>query len=235
MSDDPIDRRFFEFAKSGDRRLRNDLVVDNQGLAYAFSRRYRNKGVSAEDLDQVALEALVHAVDRFDPERGIRFSTFAARTIEGKLKQYFRDKTWDVRVPRSTRQLATTVQGAVAELTQQLRRTPTPQDLADHLALDLTDVTLALDASAAHRSATIDDNRDITAAGAVDDQHRIDAAVIVPALLDGLPDDERRIVELRFFANMAQSQIAAEVGVSQMQISRVLRRALGRLRGALDD
>src|SRR6056297_2370151 len=105
VTTDRIDPRFFEFAETGDIELRNELVVQNQGLAIAFARRYRDRGVPGEDLDQIAFEALVRAVDRFDPHRGLRFSTFAARTIEGELKQYFRDRTWAVRVPRSTRQL----------------------------------------------------------------------------------------------------------------------------------
>lgn len=231
--DDRIDPRFFEFARTRDQALRNELVVDNQGLAFAFARRYRDRGVSGEDLDQVALEALVHAVDRFDPDRNIRFSTFAARTIEGELKQYFRDRTWDVHVPRGLRQLATTVQGAVGELTQQLGRAPTPTDLAEHLGLDVADVTLALDAAGAHRSAPLDPERPL---GRTDPEaSRAEARVVVPQLLAELPADEREIVELRFYGGLTQSEIAARVGVSQMQISRVLRRALGRLRTRLDD
>ncbi len=231
MAGDGIDQRFGELARTGSRRLRNELVVDNQGLAIAFARRYRDRGVPSEDLEQVAMEALVRAVDRFDPSRGIRFSTFAARTIEGDLKQYFRDRTWDVHVPRGAKELASTVQAAIGTLTQRLGRVPTPADLAAELGVDVADVTLALDASSAYRSERLDAlERPVAADSATPDFERVDARVVAPTLLARLPDDEREIVELRFFAELTQSQIAERVGVSQMQISRVLRRALDRLR-----
>lgn len=237
MTADHIDQRFFEFARTGDVDLRNELVVANQGLAVAFARRYRDRGVPSDDLEQVAIEGLVRAVDRFDPDRGLRFSTFAARTIEGQLKQYFRDQTWAVRVPRSTRQLAGTVRKAADELRQRLGRSPTPGEIAAELGIDLADVTLALEAASAYRSEPIDTS---AAAGSMkvvaEEFDGAEARVTAPQLLELLPAEERAVVELRFFQDLSQSEIGARIGVSQMQVSRVLRRALERLRsGSLSD
>ena len=235
MSDDTIDPRFHEFARSGDAELRNELIVDNQGLAFAFARRYRDRGVGSDDLDQIALEGLVRAVDGFDPDRGIRFSTYAARRIEGSLKQYFRDRTWSVHVPRSAKELANTVQTAIAELTQTLARSPTPAEIADHVGVDIDDVTLALEASSAYRAGPIEG---ATGLGTLDpggEIDRVEAAETAPRLLEALSEDDRRVVELRFYENLTQSEISERVGVSQMQVSRVLRRALDRLRVAAEN
>lgn len=230
MDDDAIDPRFDELARTGDRGLRNELVEANRGLAFAFARRYRDRGVSSEDLDQIALEGLVRAVDGFDPARGIRFSTYAARRIDGDLKQYFRDRTWQVHVPRSAKQRATLVQKALGELTQQLGRSPTPGDVAEHLGLDLEDVILALEASSAYRAGPIDEAGRAVESSSARDFGRVEAGLTAPQLLETLPPEERRVVELRFYDNLSQSQIAEQVGVSQMQVSRLLRRALDRLR-----
>ncbi len=233
MSDDAIDPRFVELARTGDKRLRNELVEANQGLARAFAGRYRDRGVPAEDLNQVALVGLVRAVDRFDPERGIRFSTFAARTIEGDLKQHFRDKTWDLHVPRRLRQLATAVQNASGTLTQRLGRSPTPAEVATELGLDVADVTMAIEASTAYRSESLD-LPDRAEVAAVTEMDRIEARLAAPALLGNLSELERTIVELRFYGGLSQSDIAERMGVSQMQISRLLRKALEQLRGELE-
>lgn len=229
MADDHIDPRFEELARTGDQELRNDLVLANQGLAVAFARRYRDRGVPAADLEQVALEALVRAVDRFDPHRGIRFSTFAGRTIEGQLKSHFRDRTWDVQVPRRVRQLAVAVAGARSELTLRLARVPTPAELATELGVGLDDVTLALEAGPGQRRRPLD----VADTGPSSREPGFDAVedrLAATRLLDVLPHDERRVVELRFSEGLSQSAIGARVGVSQMQVSRLLRRALQRLR-----
>ena len=116
MSDRPLDGRFVEFAATRDPVLRDELVLSHQGLALAFARRYASSGRD-EDLEQIALEALVSSIDRFEPQRGLRFSTYAARVIDGRLKQHFRDDSWDLRVPRSVKQLVVAVRSATDELT----------------------------------------------------------------------------------------------------------------------
>ena len=229
VGDDRIDPRFREFAATRDQDLRNQLVVDNQGLAKAFAGRYRNRGVTTDDLDQIALEALVRAVDRFEPERGLKFSTYAARTIEGSLRQYFRDRTWDTTVSRSQRQLVTSIRAVSESLTQQLSRSPTPAEIANQLGVDLADVTMALESAAGYKTAplTLDQEQ---GSSDVSEFDAAEARAVLPALLNTLSDAERRAVELRFFDGMSQDDIAAQLGVSQMQVSRLLRRSLERLR-----
>lgn len=231
---DAIDPRFDEFARTRDAQLRDELILDNQGLAIAFAQRYRERGVPMEDLRQIASEALVRAVDRFEPERGLRFSTFAGRTIDGELKQHFRDRTWDVQVPRSTRQLALGVKATTDSLMQRLGRVPTSAEIAAALEIDVADVVLAIEASSAYRSDRLDasDRPEIAVVEAEFD--RVDAAVVAPQLLTRLPPEERRAIELRFYDDCTQSEIAEMMGVSQMQISRVLQRALRRLRDDLE-
>lgn len=211
-------------------------MLDNRGLAYAFARRYRDRGVPMDDLRQVAVEALIRAIDRFDPERGLRFSTFAGRTIDGEIKQYFRDRTWDVHVPRSVRQLTSKVRSANDELTQQLGRSPTAAEIAASLDVAVSDVVLALDAASAYRTETLDVDDRFGGASRDEDQFaRVDAAVTAPQLLELLTGDERRVVELRFLDGLVQSEIGEVLGVSQMQVSRLLQRALNRLRSAARD
>lgn len=229
VTDDRIDPRFRDYAKSRDRDLRNALVTDNIGLARAFARRYRNRGVTADDLDQIALEALVRSVERFEPERGLKFSTFAARTIEGSLREYFRDRTWDTRVPRRTRQLAAQVRTASDELTQQMSRSPRPSEIADHLGVDLAEVTMAIEAAAGYRSSELNAGHEDGFAGEPGFA-AVEARVTLPALLAVLSEEERRAVQLRFFDGLSQDEIAAQLGISQMQVSRLLRRSLQRLR-----
>ncbi len=225
MTDQPLDERFVRFAETRDPRLRDELVLAHQGLAIAFARRYARSGRD-EDLEQIALEALVTSIDRFEPERGLRFSTYAARVIDGRLKQHFRDDGWDLRVPRSTKQLVVAVRSATDELTMSLGRSPSPAELAEHLDVSVDDLVLALDAANAHRADTFDDDP----TSSEERWDLVDTGIIVPELLDRLPENERTVVALRFFGELSQAQIAERIGVSQMQVSRLLRRALERLR-----
>jgi RNA polymerase sigma-B factor len=164
----------------------------------------------------------------------LRFSTFAARTIEGGLKQHFRDRTWDVSVPRSTRQLVTSMKAVSEALAQKLRRSPTPAELAAELGVDLADVTLALEASMAYRAQDLDSSSARNEAQADQALARVDARIMTPQLLAVLPADERVVLELRFFEGLSQDAIADRVGVSQMQVSRLLRRSLATLRSELE-
>ena len=233
MVDDSLDPRFFQFATTGDQDLRNQLVVDNQGLARAFAGRYRNRGVTADDLDQIALEALVRAVDLFDPERGLKFSTYAARTIEGSLREYFRDRTWDTKVSRSHRQLIPSIRAASELLTQQLSRSPTPTEIANQLGTELSDVTLALEAASGYNTAPLTVEQEPHAAD-TSEFDAVEARATLPALLNMLSDIERQAIELRFFDGLSQEDIASRLGVSQMQVSRLLRRSLERLRSQVE-
>jgi RNA polymerase sigma-B factor len=228
------------------RSVRNQLVERHMGLAAHIAKRYQRAGKSDDDLRQVAMVGLVKAVDRFDPEYGAAFSAFAGRTIEGELKRHFRDRTWVVRVPRGAKELHLQVRRATEELGQGLGRSPSVDELATHLQMDRDDVLRGLAASAAYNVGTID-------AGSADDD--IDMAPdrqralavadtgfvetedrqVVTELLDRLPEREREIVRLRFYERLSQAEIGEEMGISQMHVSRLLRRSFDQMREWVDD
>lgn len=231
------DDLFRSFAATGDRRIRNVLVERHTGLAVHIAQRYSANRSSADDLRQVALYGLVKAVDRFDPDHGSPFSSFAGITIEGELKRYFRDRTWVVRVPRSAKELHLAVRKASDELMQANGVSPTVDQLAEHLRIERDDVLRGLAASAAYRVDTLDspyddgsgiDRQQILA---IDDEYGpSEDRQMVRELLEKLPPRERQIVELRFFEELSQAEIAVRVGVSQMHVSRLLRQSFEQMR-----
>jgi RNA polymerase sigma-B factor len=236
---------FVEYRATGDRRLRNQLVEEHRQLADYFVKRYSRRGVAADDLRQLALMAIIHAVERFDPGVGVAFSTFASRTIEGELKRYFRDRTWSVRPPRRAQELHLELRRADEDLAQQLGRSPTVGELASLLGVSEDHVLEALEAGVAHQAASLDqapsqDNDGATRGDrvlATSDAGfgQVDRQIIVRALMEGLPERERTIVYMRFFENMSQPEIAEQVGVSQSYLSRILRKALLDLRARLPE
>ncbi|PWU50400.1 B/F/G family RNA polymerase sigma-70 factor [Micromonospora sp. S4605] len=222
-------------------RLRTRIIEGNLPLASRLARRYSGRGEPYDDLAQVAALALVRAVDGFDARRGVKFSSYAVPTIVGALRRHFRDTTWAMRVPRRAQELNSMVRAATAELTQRQDHHPTTAELADHLDVSVNDVLAALTASQAYRLASLnaphhkaDDTETIELIGAVDpgyagvDDHR----TLLP-LLAKLSPRERRILAMRFYRHMTQARIATEVGISQMQVSRLLRRALTQLRAGM--
>lgn len=237
------DRLFVSYVETRSEKVRNELVESYAPLAEFFAKRYRNRGAESDDLRQVAQLALVKAVERFDPEFGVKFSTFAGRTIDGELKRYFRDRTWSVRVPRSLQERSLEVRRTVERLSLDLGRAPTVDQLAEATGLSSDEVLEALDVQSAYTSASLDrptgsgDDSDLTlgaSLGSTDDAYEAtEAAVAVRSLLDTLPDRERRILELRFFGELSQSEIAEQVGISQMHVSRLLRKTLEQLRSTM--
>jgi RNA polymerase sigma-B factor len=231
---------FVEYRSTGDRALRNRLVEDHRDLADYFVKRYSRRGVASDDLRQLALIAIIHAVERFDPDIGVAFSTFASRTIEGELKRYFRDRTWSVRPPRRAQELHLELRRAEEDLAQQLGRSPTVAELASTLDVSEDHVLEALEAGVAHQAASLDQSPgqeddsatrgDRVLAEADPGFNHVDRRMIVRELMDGLPERERSIVYMRFFENMTQPEIAERVGVSQSYLSRILRKALIDLR-----
>jgi RNA polymerase sigma-B factor len=235
-SDDAL-VRFVEYRETRDRRLRNELVEQHRELADYFVKRYSRRGVASDDLRQLAFMAIIHAVERFDPDMGVAFSTFASRTIEGELKRYFRDRTWSVRPPRRAQELHLELRQAEEDLAQRLGRSPTVAELAEVLSVSEDHVLEALEAGRAHQAASLDqvaggDDDDTTTRGdrvlAQNDigYGRVDRELIVAELLEELPERERSIVYMRFYENMTQPEIAERVGVSQSYLSRILRKAL---------
>ncbi len=236
------DAKFAEFASTGSVDVRNELVESFIPLAEFFAKRYRDRGVEGSDLSQVARLALVKAVDRFDPEFGVQFSTFAGRTIDGELKRYFRDKSWAVRVPRSLQE-RTALLGQVREqLSTENGRPPTIDELAEAADLSVDEVIEGLDAQSAYSANSIDIGRDDDDEGTAlssrlgeDDPeyHRTEMRLAVKDMLSELDERDRQIIEMRFYENLSQREIADRVGISQMHVSRLLRNAFEQLRNQL--
>jgi RNA polymerase sigma-B factor len=222
--------------------LRDELVRRHLPLVHFLVRRFRGRGEPLDDLVQVATIGLIKAVDRFDPERGIEFSTYATPTVVGEVKRHFRDRGWAIKVPRRLQENMLAVTRASAELFGQLSRSPTVPEIAARTQLTDEDVLEAIESSHAYTTVSLDAELDDAAAAAAGPRHATDAQAALECvedrealrpLLGQLGERERQIILLRFFANMTQSEIAAEVGVSQMHISRLLGRTLARLREGL--
>jgi RNA polymerase sigma-B factor len=221
------------------RRADRDALVERfLPLAHSLARRYP-AGSEREDVDQIACLALVKAVERFDPAKGTAFSSFATPTILGEIKRYFRDHGWMVRVPRDVQDRARRVERAAGRLTAELGRPPTPEELARDVGETQEAVVEALLSSTAHRPVSLDppgtdDERPPAATVSVIEPGfaRAEDRFDIDSLLGRLPDTERTVVILRFREDLLQREIAQLMGLSQMQVSRVLTRAIGSLQAA---
>ncbi len=232
--------KFVEYGRTGDRAVRDELIEAHLRLAEHLARRFSNRGVALDDLIQVASLGLVKAVERFEPERGLEFSTFATPTIVGELKRHFRDKGWSVRVPRRVQELHVEINTLVGELTQRLGRSPTIAELAGMATTSEEEVLEAMEAAQAYRSTSIDaptgsgddDSRGLAAQLGDEDVNLFDAEnrLLIADLLTSLPKREQLMLRLRFYEGMTQSQIADRLGISQMHVSRLLAKSLGLLR-----
>ena len=239
------DRRLLlRYHHEGDLAARDELVVRFMPLARQLASRYRNAGEPQEDLVQVACLGLLKAVDRFEPDRGHAFTKYAVPTMLGELKRHFRDKGWAVHVPRTTQELALKVSEALGALPARLGRSPTPRDVAREIGAPVEDVLEAMEAATAYEAASLDAPRP----GSEDEdggwsygdsvaveEHGYELVEINEALrgtVSALPDRERMILRLRFEEDLTQAEIAERIGVSQMHVSRLLRRSLDRLAAA---
>src|SRR4051794_1792531 len=237
--------QFRDLSASEGQRLaaRDGLVALHLPLVEHCARRFRNRGEPFEDLVQVGTIGLLKSIDRFDVDRGVEFSTYATPTIIGEIKRYFRDKGWAIRVPRRLQELRMQIGSAGAELTQRLGRSPTPRELAEEIGCSVEDILEGIESSNAYSTLSLDagDNDEDGAATmldaiGVDDANleHVEIRESIKPLLDRLDAREKRILLLRFFKNMTQSQIAEEIGVSQMHVSRLLSRTLEQLRASLE-
>jgi RNA polymerase sigma-B factor len=237
--------KFTRFAETRDSSLRDDLVAAHLGLAEYLARRFANRGEPLDDLVQVASLGLLKAIDRFDPSRGVEFSTYATHTVVGELKRHFRDKGWAVRAPRRMQELYLRLGKAVASLGQELGRSPTIGELAAETQVSEEEVLEALEAGQAYRFSSLDapvggDHGEGDSLGSrlgeedagLDNAER--RATLSP-LLSQLPPREQMILHLRFFEGLTQSEIAAQLGISQMHVSRLLARSMAQLRAAADE
>jgi RNA polymerase sigma-B factor len=228
------------YRNGGDDVAREELVERFLPLARQLARRYARPNEPIDDLFQVASMGLLKAIDRFDPERGNAFSTFAVPTIVGELKRYFRDTGWAVHVPRPIQERIGQVNRAVTELSRDLGRSPTPHELARRIGASVEEVLEALEAAKAFDAISLDmprGNGDDEGSAYAETVGERDArfemveyhAVIEPTMA-ALPDRDRLILRLRFERDLTQSEIAERLGISQMHVSRIIRRSLDRLR-----
>jgi RNA polymerase sigma-B factor len=238
-----MDRMLFARRAAGDPRARDELIERFMPLARSLARRYELASEPLDDLVQVASMGLVKAVDRYEPGRGCAFSSYAVPTIVGELKRHFRDRTWTVRPPRALQELTLRVEAARLRLSQELERAPTVSELA--VATGSTDehVLDALQASTARGALSLqsptggreEDAELQDTLGASDDGYaHAETRALLDALLTGLTPRARIVLRLRFEQDLTQAEIGALLGVSQMQISRIIRQALGRLRHIAD-
>lgn len=220
-------------------RARGELVELHIPLVEHCARRFLHRGEPVEDLVQVGTIGLIKAVDRFDTARGVEFSTYATPTILGEIKRHFRDKGWAIRVPRRLQELRMSISAATGELSQKLGRSPTPQEVAERIGVSVEDVLAGLESANAYSTLSLDSDEDgpgsiLETIGAVDEAlEHIEIRESIRPLIEGLPTRERQILLLRFFRQMTQSQIAAEIGISQMHVSRLLTRTLADLRESI--
>jgi RNA polymerase sigma-B factor len=234
--------QFVAYAQGHDAGLREQLVAAHIGLAEYLARRFANRGEPLDDLVQVASLGLLKAVDRFDPERGVEFSTYATHTIVGELKRHFRDKGWAIRAPRRMQELYLRLGKVVATLGQELGRSPTIAELATETKVSEEEVLEALEAGQAYRSTSLDaptGNEEgetlATRIGGEDPSlEDADSRATLSPLLAQLPSRERLILHMRFFDGLTQSEIATRLGISQMHVSRLLARSMAQLRSAAE-
>jgi RNA polymerase sigma-B factor len=240
-------RQFRDALSSDTLRLaaRDGLVSLHLPLVEHCARRFRNRGEPFEDLVQVGTIGLIKSIDRFELDRDVEFSTYATPTIIGEIKRHFRDKGWAIRVPRRLQELRMQISTATAELTQTLGRSPTPRELAEAIGSSVEEIIEGIESSNAYSTLSLDAADDGGDDGGVsmleviglDDEEleQIEIRESIKPLLEALPSREKRILLLRFFKNKTQSEIAAEIGVSQMHVSRLLSRTLDQLRASLQE
>ncbi|NPD06042.1 SigB/SigF/SigG family RNA polymerase sigma factor [Nocardioides sp. zg-1308] len=223
------------------RRLARELIEDHHDVAVSMAWRYRNRGVDLDDLQQVALLGLTKAAQRFDPDAGHAFMSFAVPTIRGEIRRYFRDNGWMVRPPRRVQELQPRIHEAREELERELERSPRPTEIAEHLGEPLDSVVEALTAEGTFAPTSLDgvvgDGSTTLGellGGADPALRAVEAKVLVQPLLAQLSERDRHVVRLRFYEDRPQREIADDLGITQAQVSRILARLLAQLRRGLE-
>jgi RNA polymerase sigma-B factor len=242
VSEEKTDRELLRrYHDGGDLQARERLIEQYLPLVRSLARRYSYRGEQLEDLVQVGCIGLIKAIDRFDIERGVELTTYATPNIIGEIKRHFRDKGWSVRVPRGLQELNVRLSHIIEEQTVQLERSPTIAELAKAAGVEEEEVLEALESGQAYATLSLsapagggDEGSDLDpleSLGEIEHEYEVseDRAVLAPGLR-ALDDRERRILHLRFFEGLTQSQIAQQVGISQMHVSRLIRRALEKIR-----
>jgi RNA polymerase sigma-B factor len=237
-SDDKVLLRRYHV--EGDLQARDELIERYMSLVRSLARRYAHRGEQLDDLVQIGAIGLIKAIDRFDLERGVELTTYATPNIIGEIKRHFRDKGWSVRVPRGLQELNVQISKLVEQLTVQLSRSPTIAELAEAAGVEEEDVLEALESGRAYSSVSLSPGSGSDEEGELDPLESLgdleheyeiseDRAVLAPGF-KVLDQRERKILHLRFFSGLTQSQIADEIGISQMHVSRLIRRSLEKIR-----
>ena len=235
---------FRRYKQDGDGEARDQLIVSHLNLVRFLASKFKNRGESLEDLVQVGTIGLIKAIDRFDPDRGLEFTTYATPTIMGEIKRHFRDKGWSVRVPRRLQELSAKVNQASDELTNQLQRSPSVAEIADRLGTTVDEVLEAMESSSAYSSVPLEgggSSDDDESPSVIDHYVTEDAdlaasddrIVLEDAIADFSPR-EQDVIRMRFVDGLTQVEIAERMGISQVQVSRLLRRTLRRLQDKID-
>ena len=241
----PVEKRDREllrrYHEEGDLAAREQLIEEHMSLVRSLARRYSYRGEQLDDLVQIGAIGLIKAIDRFDLERGVELTTYATPNIIGEIKRHFRDRGWSVRVPRGLQELNVQLSRLLEQLTVQLSRSPTISELAEAAGVDEEEVLEALESGRAYTSLSLssgsgggDDDEDVDpleSIGVEEHQYEVseDRAVLAPGFRV-LDQRERTILRLRFFDGLTQSQIAQQIGISQMHVSRLIRRSLEKIR-----
>lgn len=235
---------FRRFKEEGDMDAREKLVMSHLNLVRFIANKFKNRGEPIDDLVQVGYLGLLKAIDRFDPSRGLEFTTFATPTIMGEIKRHFRDKGWSVRVPRRLQELSAKVNQATDTLTSQLQRSPTIAEIADYLDATVDEVLEAMESSSAYSSVSLeapsgaddDDTPSVIDRYATEDSDLAftDDRIIIEEALASFSPRERDVIEMRFLKGMTQIEIAEKLGISQVQVSRLLRRTLKKIQDKID-
>lgn len=235
---------FRRYKEEGDMDAREQLVMSHLNLVRFLANKFKNRGEPLDDLIQVGYLGLLKAIDRFDPDRGLEFTTYATPTIMGEIKRHFRDKGWSVRVPRRLQELSAKVNQATDTLTTQLQRSPTVEEIAEYLNATVDEVLEAMESSSAYSSVPLegtgnnesDDTPSVIDRYAAEDNDLAftDDRLIIEEALEGFSPREREVIELRFLKGMTQIEIAEQLGISQVQVSRLLRRTLKKIQNKID-
>ena len=236
---------FRRYKEEGDVEAREKLVMSHMNLVRFLANKFKNRGEPLDDLIQVGYLGLLKAIDRFDPSRGLEFTTYATPTIMGEIKRHFRDKGWSVRVPRRLQELSAKVNQATDVLTTELQRSPKIEEIAEYLDASVDEVLEAMESSSAYSSVPLEGtgNNDNDDAPSVLDRYATedsalnftdDRLIIEEALKKGFSPREREVIDLRFLQGMTQIEIAEQLGISQVQVSRLLRRTLKKIQDKID-
>ena len=235
---------FRRYKEEGDEEAREQLIVSHVNLVRYIAAKFKNRGEPLDDLIQVGTIGLIKAIDRFDPSRGLEFTTYATPTIMGEIKRHFRDKGWTIRVPRRLQELSAKVNTVTDELTTELQRSPSIDEIAARLGTTPDEVLEAMESSSAYSSVPLEgqggtDEDDAPAvidryASVDNDLEASDDRMILEDVISEFPEADQQAIRMRYLGGMTQVEIAKKLGISQVQVSRMLRRALRRIQEKID-